>query len=252
MSTNSIFITGIGNGIGRALAVFYAQLGWRIAGIDSDEEALSELRAGLDGDLLLITGDAGREADVIDTTDRLSEWLDGAPLTCLVNNAGIADPYSGPLEELSLEKFQSWVDASLTAAFLCSRACLPFLRRGENGNIVNISSTRAVMSEPECFGYAAAKGGLDALTHAMAVSLGPKIRVNAIRPGWIETRNWQKEADREKVEHREKDKAQHPAGRVGRPADVAHTVNWLLGSGFVTGQAINVDGGMTAKMIYRD
>ena len=250
MSNNSIFITGIGNGIGRALAVFYTQLGWRVAGLDPDGGALDELRSGLHGDLLLIAGDAGREADVIDTADRLAEWLDGAPLTCLVNNAGIADPYAGPLEDMSLADFQRWIDASLTAAFLCTRAMLPFLRRGDSGCIVNISSTRAVMSEPECFGYAAAKGGLDALTHAMAVSLGPKIRVNAIRPGWIETRNWQKEGTREKVEHREQDKAQHPVGRVGRPADIADTVHWLLGAGFVTGQAINIDGGMTVKMIY--
>ena len=250
MSKNSIVITGIGNGIGRALAVFYTQLGWRVAGIDPDSEALDELRAGLDGDLLLVEGDAGREADAIAFADRLSEWLDGAALTCLVNNAGIANPYAGPLEDLSLADFQSWIDASLTAAFLCSRACLPLLRRGTDGSIVNISSTRAVMSEPDCFGYAAAKGGLDALTHAMAVSLGPDIRVNAIRPGWIETRNWQKETEREKVDHREKDKAQHPAGRVGRPADIADTVHWLLSAGFVTGQAINVDGGMTRKMIY--
>ena len=252
MSKNSIFITGIGNGIGRALAVHYSNKGWRVAGIDPDGEALAELRDGLDGDLLLVEGDAGKEVDVIDTADRLSEWLDGRALTCLVNNAGIADPYAGPLEDLSLEKFQSWVDASLTAAFLCSRACLPFLRRGEHGGIVNISSTRAVMSEPNSFGYAAAKGGLDALTHAMAVSLGPDIRVNAIRPGWIETRNWQKEADRKAIEHREKDKAQHPAGRVGNPEDIAHTIDWLLGAEFVTGQAINVDGGMTVKMIYED
>ena len=182
MTQKTIFITGIGNGIGRALAVFYTQLGWRVAGLDPDDEALTELREGLDGDLLLVPGDAGREADVIDTADRLSEWLDGAPLTCLVNNAGIADPYARPLEDLSLADFQSWIDASLTAAFLCSRSCLPFLRRGEGGSIVNISSTRAVMSEPDCFGYAAAKGGLDALTHAMAVSLGPDIRVKGRTP----------------------------------------------------------------------
>ena len=252
MSENNIFITGIGNGIGRALAVYFTQLGWRVAGLDPDEEALAELREGLHGDLLLVEGDAGREAHVIDTADRVSEWLDGAPLTCLVNNAGIADPYSGPLEDLSLEKFQGWIDASLTAAFLCSRSFLPFLRRGDNGSIVNISSTRAVMSEPDCFGYAAAKGGLDALTHALAVSIGPDVRANAIRPGWIETRNWQKEADRQKVDHREQDMAQHPAGRVGRPADIVSTVDWLIRSKFVTAQAINVDGGMTRKMIYED
>ncbi len=250
MTDTTIFITGIGNGIGRALAVHYSGKGWRVAGIDPDGEALAELREGLDGDLLLVEGDAGREVDVVDTADRLSEWLDGAPLACLVNNAGIASPYAGPLEDLSLADFQSWIDASLTAAFLCSRACLPFLRRADQASIVNISSTRAVMSEPDSYGYAAAKGGLDALTHAMAVSLGPPIRVNTIRPGWIETRNWQKESARLPVEHREKDKAQHPVGRVGRPEDIAQTLDWLLGAGFVTGQAINVDGGMTRKMIY--
>ena len=250
MTQKTIFITGIGNGIGRALAVFYTQLGWRVAGLDPDEEALTELREGLDGDLLLVPGDAGREADVIDTADRLSEWLDGAPLTCLVNNAGIADPYARPLEDLSLADFQSWIDASLTAAFLCSRSCLPFLRRGEGGAIVNISSTRAVMSEPDCFGYAAAKGGLDALTHAMAVSLGPDIRVNAIRPGWIETGPWQKKKDRSNPDHRDIDRDQHPVGRIGEPQDIAEAIQYLHEAGFVTGQHLNVDGGMTAKMIY--
>lgn len=250
MTQKTIFITGIGNGIGRALAIHYANKGWRVAGLDPDEEALAELREGLDGDLLLVEGDADKEAHVIDTADRLAEWLDGAPLTCLVNNAGIANPYAGPLEDLSLSDFQSWIDASLTAAFLCSRSLLPFLRRGDGGTIVNISSTRAVMSEPNSYGYAAAKGGIDALTHAMAVSLGPKVRVNAVRPGWIETRNWQKQPNREQVEHREQDKAQHPVGRVGNPEDIAQTVDWLIGAGFVTGQAINVDGGMTVKMIY--
>ena len=189
---------------------------------------------------------------MIDTADRLSEWLDGAPLTCLVNNAGIADPYARPLEDLSLADFQSWIDASLTAAFLCSRSCLPFLRRGEGGSIVNISSTRAVMSEPDCFGYAAAKGGLDALTHAMAVSLGPDIRVNAIRPGWIETGPWQKSAERTHPDHRAVDREQHPVGRIGEPQDIALAVEYLHTAGFVTGQHLNVDGGMTVKMIYED
>ena len=252
MTQKTIFITGIGNGIGRALAIHYANKGWRVAGLDPDEEALAELREGLDGDLLLVPGDAGREADVIDTADRLSEWLDGAPLTCLVNNAGIADPYARPLEDLSLADFQSWIDASLTAAFLCSRSCLPFLRRGEGGSIVNISSTRAVMSEPDCFGYAAAKGGLDALTHAMAVSLGPDIRVNAIRPGWIETGPWQKSAERTHPDHRAVDREQHPVGRIGEPQDIALAVEYLHTAGFVTGQHLNVDGGMTVKMIYED
>lgn len=86
----------------------------------------------------------------------------------------------------------------------------------------------------------------------MAVSLGPDIRVNSVRPGWIETGPWQRAADREEPTHGKKDRDQHPAGRVGRPEDIAGAVEWLADAGFVTGQAINVDGGMTVKMIYAD
>ncbi len=106
------------------------------------------------------------------------------------------------------------------------------------------------MSEPETFAYAASKGGLDALTHAMAVSLGPEIRVNAIRPGWIETGPWQKRSDRSDPDHRQQDREQHPVGRIGRPEDIADAIEYLYGAQFVTGQHLNVDGGMTAKMIY--
>jgi NAD(P)-dependent dehydrogenase (short-subunit alcohol dehydrogenase family) len=184
---------------------------------------------------------------------RIEEWLDGASLDCLVNNAGIADPNCGPLEDLALSDWQAWIDASLTAAFLCSRAAVPLLCRAESGaGIVNISSTRAVMSEPECFAYASAKGGLDALTHALAISLGPEIRVNAIRPGWIETGPWQKTGERREANHREKDRDQHPTGRIGTPQDIAEAIEYLHGAGFVTGQHLNVDGGMTRKMIYED
>ena len=147
-------------------------------------------------------------------------------------------------------EFDRCVQINIGGTFRITQQAVRRMRAQTRGSIVNISSTRAVMSEPNSYGYAAAKGGLDALTHAMAVSLGPKIRVNAIRPGWIETRNWQKQANREQVEHREQDKAQHPVGRVGNPEDIAQTVDWLIGAGFVTGQAINVDGGMTVKMIY--
>ena len=108
------------------------------------------------------------------------------------------------------------------------------------------------MSEPDTFAYAASKGGIDALTHSMAVSLGPDIRVNAIRPGWIETGPWQKESQRSDPDHRKKDRDQHPVGRVGRPEDIAEAVAYFHAAEFVTGQHLNVDGGMTAKMIYED
>ncbi len=252
----AIAITGAAQGIGRAIALHFAGLGWRVAALDLDSEALEELASAIPGDLLLtLECDAGKEAAVREAFEQIASWLGDDPLTALVNNAAIASPYCGPLEDLQLADWQGWIDASLTAAFLCSREALPLLRRrhaltGEAASIVNISSTRAVMSEPDTYAYAASKGGLDALTHSMAVSLGPDIRVNALRPGWIETRDWQKKSEREIPEHREVDKAQHPAGRVGMPQDIAQAVEYLCGAGFVTGQHLNIDGGMTVKMIY--
>ncbi len=252
-TTQTIVITGAGAGIGRAILMHFLGLGWRVAGIDRDKAALAELRAALpEGQALLVAGDAGDEGAVKAAFLAIAKWLDDDPLTALVNNSGIADPYCGPLETLALKDWQAWIDASLTAAFLCSRAALPLLRRRDGASIVNISSTRAVMSEPETFAYAAAKGGLDALTHALAVSLGPAIRVNSIRPGWIETGPWQKAAEREEPVHSKRDRQQHPAGRVGAPEDIAGALEWLTGAGFVTGQAISVDGGMSVRMIYAD
>jgi len=254
----TIAITGAGQGIGRACVLHFLAKGWRVAALDIDGEALAELVGEAPPErLMTIPCDVGSEREVTIAFEAIASWTSKAPLACLVNNAAIANPFCGPLEDLDLADWQAWIDASLTAAFLCSRAALPLLREaerqtGEAANIVNISSTRSVMSEPESFAYAASKGGIDALTHAMAVSLGPQVRVNAIRPGWIETRDWQKEAERQEVEHREKDRAQHPAGRVGKPQDIAEAIEYFTGAGFVTGQHLNVDGGMTVKMIYED
>ncbi|MXO48156.1 SDR family oxidoreductase [Erythrobacter vulgaris] len=252
MSENkTILITGAANGIGRATLMHFAGLGWRVVGLDRDSEALAELRDALPGDAaLFLSCDVGKEGEVNRAFERIDEWLGGGALHCVVNNSGIADPYSGPLETLELAQWQAWIDASLTAAFLVSRSALPHLRRAESASIVNISSTRAVMSEPDTFAYTAAKGGLDALTHSMAVSLGPAIRVNAIRPGWIETGPWQKSGNRSRPDHRPKDRDQHPAGRVGKPEDIAEAVEYLHDADFVTGQHLNIDGGMTVKMIY--
>ena len=251
----TIAITGAGNGIGRAALMHFHGAGWRVIGLDLDEAALDELRETLPEEAaLLLACDVGVEEAVKDAFERIGEWLGEDALHCLVNNSGIADPYSGPLEDLSLEKWQAWIDASLTAAFLVSRSAIPLLKRaakdGGSASVVNISSTRAVMSEPESFAYASTKGGLDALTHAMAVTLGPDIRVNAIRPGWIETGPWQKSADRSNPDHRDIDREQHPVGRIGEPQDIAEAIHYLHGAGFVTGQHLNVDGGMTVKMIY--
>lgn len=247
----TILVTGAGNGIGRAVLMHFHGAGWRVIGLDRDSEALAEIRAALPREnALLLTCDVGREGEVGTAFERIGDWLGQDPLDCLVNNAGIADPYAGPLAELALDRWQGWVDASLTAAFLVTRAALPHLEKARGASICNISSTRAVMSEPETFAYAAAKGGLDALTHSLAVSLGPAIRANAIRPGWIETGPWQKEGARSHPDHRPIDRKQHPAGRIGEPEDIARAVEYLHEATFVTGQHLNIDGGMTVKMIY--
>ena len=126
------------------------------------------------------------------------------------------------------------------------------LLRVRKGSIVLMASTRAIQSEPQCEAYAAAKGALLALNHALAISLGPDIRCNAILPGWIETGPWAKPSARKAAEHRDVDREQHPVGRVGEPRDIAATVAFLAseGAAFITGQQIAVDGGMTRKMIY--
>jgi hypothetical protein len=140
---------------------------------------------------------------------------------------------------------------NLTAAFLFSKHSAALLRKSR-GAIVNIASTRALMSEPNTEAYSASKGGIAALTHALALSLGPEVRVNCVSPGWIDVREWRKRSRREKAKLSAADHLQHPAGRVGGPEDIASLVSFLVSpeAGFITGANIVADGGMTRKMIY--
>jgi NAD(P)-dependent dehydrogenase (short-subunit alcohol dehydrogenase family) len=164
----------------------------------------------------------------------------------LINNAGFArfkSPY-----ELTVAEWDDMLNTHLRGMFLCAReAAKPMRDSGRGGAIVNVASTRARMSEPGAEAYAAAKGGIVALTHALAVSLGPdRIRVNCVSPGWIETSSYDA--------LRAVDHAQHPTGRVGKPEDVALACLYLTdpANDFVTGVDLVVDGGMTRKMIYAE
>ncbi len=251
-------VTGGAQGIGKGIVEHLLGDGWRVVAIDSDAEAISDLAGELPViELLAVRAGVGSESQVAKAFDRLKAWNEkaGEPagIDLLVSNAGVADPVSGPIEELDLKRWRQWQDSHVTGAFLMVRAAVPLLRM-RKGAIVLMASTRALQSEPECEAYATAKGGLCAMAHALAISLGPDIRVNAILPGWIETGPWQKAAKRIEAKHRPIDREQHPAGRVGTPRDIAATVAFLAseGAGFITGQQFVVDGGMTRKMIYAE
>ena len=239
IETKTALVTGAAGLIGRGIVEHLMGRGWRVAALDRDGPGLERLGAPAGGDLERIEADVADEASVAAALDRVRDWA--GRLDLLVNNAGLPGPGSGPVEDLALEDWNAWIGVNLTGSFLMTKHGVPLLREGEGGAIVNIASTRASMSEPDTEAYAATKGGLVALTHATAISLGPAIRVNAIAPGWIT------EAELRDVDH-----AQHPVGRAGRPEDVAEAVAWLAGAGFVTGQVVTVDGGMTRKMIYAE
>jgi NAD(P)-dependent dehydrogenase (short-subunit alcohol dehydrogenase family) len=223
-------VTGAARGIGAAIVARLRRDGWDVVGVDRDPA---------DGPRHVIA-DVSDEAAVAALVGGIRA-REGR-LDALVSNAGFM--IRKPLRDLSLAEWSSVLATNLTASFLLVRAAEDLLR-ASRGAVVTIASTRAHQSEPDTESYAASKGGLLALTHAMAVSLGPEVRVNCVSPGWIDTSG---------NELRPEDHAQHPAGRVGMPEDVAALVAWLVGreAGFVTGAEFLTDGGMTRKMIYAE
>jgi hypothetical protein len=227
-SKKAALVTGGARGIGKAIAATLAGRGWRVAVADVQGRS----------PFLLLPCDVSREADVRAAVRKVLGRF--GRLDALVNNAGITGPDTGPVEKLALAEWNRRIGVNLTGMFLMAKHAVPHLRAAR-GAIVNIASTRALQSEPDTEAYAAAKGGVVALTHALAMSLGPRVRVNCISPGWIA---------HQKV--RRKDRAQHPVGRVGRDEDIAELVAYLVSdaAGFITGQNFVVDGGMTKKMIY--
>jgi len=243
-------VTGGGQGLGRAIAEALLRSGARVWLAECDAEAGVESCTALAplGPVEFVPTDVADPAAV----EALHAQVAAAGgLDLLVNNAAVM--VRKPLAELSVAEWQRVLDVNLTGPFLCSRALAPLLHE-RRGNIVNIASTRALMSEPHTESYAAAKGGLVALTHALALSLGPEVRVNCISPGWIDVTALSKHSRCQPSQLSARDHAQHPAGRVGRPEDVAGMVLYLASdaAGFITGQNFVVDGGMTRKMIYVD
>jgi NAD(P)-dependent dehydrogenase (short-subunit alcohol dehydrogenase family) len=228
----TILITGAAQGIGLATAKLFAERGWRVLGVDDNA---SKLKISADK--------ASFEPIVCDLSDAAAierTVLTRGHINALVNNAATSAPADPRM--LDLSAWERVLAVNLTAPFLLSRLLADKLIAGK-GSIVNIASTRALMSEPSTEAYSASKGGLLSLTHAMAMSLSP-VRVNAVSPGWIE------HVTPEALSYA--DHAFHPVGRVGIPEDVAEMIWYLVSdtAGFITGQNFVVDGGVTRKMIY--
>jgi len=238
-------VTGAANGIGRAVTRHLLATGWHVGAIDVPQQKLQTTFARYAGggrSAAIITRDVSQaptaERAVREVLERFGR------LDAVVSNAGIM--IRRPIAKLTPADWHRVLDVNLTATFLFARAAERALRASK-GAIVTIASTRALMSEPNTESYSASKGGLLALTHALAISLAPDVRVNCVSPGWIKTSDYNT--------LRRKDHRQHPAGRVGKPQDVAEVVAFLLDaerSGFITGANFIVDGGMTRKMIYEE
>lgn len=241
-----VIVTGAANGIGAVVAAKYAHRGAAVALWDRDQKGLQAVEEALEQEGFQASSlvvDLTNPGEIVTGMERVKESL--GRIDVLINNAGLGrtlSPY-----ELTVGDWDYVLNTNLRGAFLCAREAARVMRGQGRGAIVNIASTRALMSEPNTEAYSASKGGILALTHALAISLGPDhITVNAISPGWIETGDYS--------QLRASDHAQHPAGRVGKPDDIARACLYLTDpeNDFITGSNLIIDGGMTRKMIYEE
>ena len=218
-------VTGGVHGIGKCIADEFREQGVRVYVIDKAA-----------GDHYV--GDISGKAVLEEFAERVISEAGG--IDYLINNAL---PLMKGIDECSYEEFRYALDVGVTAPFYLAKLFAPHFREG--ACIINISSSRDRMSQPQTESYTAAKGGIAALTHALAASFAGKVRVNSISPGWIDT---------DYKVYEGPDALQQPAGRVGNPMDIANMVMFLCSdkAGFITGENICIDGGMTKLMIYHD
>lgn len=240
-------VTGAANGIGKGVAALYAEKGAKVVLADVDDEAGNKTAAelkNLGGEVLFVKTDVKKEQDIIHLMETAKKHF--GRIDIVINNAG-KGLFKSPFE-VKVEEWDDIINTNLRSVFLCSREAAKHIKENSNGgSIVNIASTRAIMSEPNSEAYAATKGGIVALTHALAASFSEyRITVNAISPGWIHTGDYSKLT--------KEDHEQHLSKRVGKPDDIARSCLYLTSeeNDFVTGVNLVVDGGMTRKMIYEE
>ncbi|MDD2886681.1 MAG: SDR family oxidoreductase [Aliarcobacter sp.] len=225
----NIIITGASKGIGRVIAKSLRKK-YHIINIDIVENKMD----GVD----FYKCDISDKSQLLRTIEKIKSNVDS--LYALINNAAIFSHKI--LEKQTFEEWENIISVNLTAPYILSKEFANFLRESQ-GHIINISSTRALMSEVGTEAYSASKGGISSLTHALSMSLSPEVKVNSITPGWINTD--------ENYLPTKNDNFQHPSGRVGTPEDIVDAVKFLLKNrGFITGSDFVIDGGMTKKMIY--
>jgi len=223
MKNKVAVITGGAGGIGKAIAEAFAREGAKVCIIDIAPNDY-------------FVGDVGDRTTLEKFADKVIK--EHGKVDYLINNA---PPTNKGLSDCSYEEFEKALREGVIAPFYLAKLIDKYFAKG--ASIINISSTRANMSQPNTESYTAAKGGISALTHALAVSMAGRVRVNTISPGWIDTTG---------TTHKGSDASQHPAGRVGKPEDIAEMVLFLCSdkASFITGQDIVIDGGMTKQMIY--
>ena len=240
----TIVVTGGASGIGKGIAIAFAKRGERVIVCDLNEEKGLEFVAELVEQGFaahfhrLDVSNAIEVESVFSALENRYEQID-----VLINNAGISE-WHDPLT-MPIETFDRIIDTNLRSVFLCSREAAKRMKNG--GAIISMASTRAQMSEPFTEAYAASKGGIVSITHALSASFAPlNITVNCISPGWIDTGNY--------GELREEDHAQHFSNRVGKVEDIARMCMFLADkeNNFINGENITIDGGMTKKMIYEE
>lgn len=237
-------VTGASNGIGKAISFAFSKEKINVVLADLDQKNGKAVEAKINGDggnSKFIYCDV---ADPVSVQDLVNDsYKKFGSIDIIINNAGVSE-FESPFE-LTIENWDRIINTNLRSCFLLTRDAAEFLKKSGGGSVVNIASTRAFMSEKNTEAYAASKGGIVALTHAMAISLADfGIRVNCISPGWI--------YDGQPDKLRDIDHHQHPSGRVGKPEDIAKACLFLTdpNNSFITGENLVIDGGMTKKMIY--